>query len=134
MFQLVTEGINTADLIAAASLPSCGAVVVFEGRVRDHHHGREVIALAYSGHPKLTAIEGEKLIEETMGKFPEVEMISASHREGHLEVGEIAVGIAVCSAHRPAAFEACDYLASQLKDRLPMWKQEFFGDGTSSWT
>jgi molybdopterin synthase catalytic subunit len=134
MFTLTKTTIETSALVAAAESPSSGALVIFEGRVRNHHHDKEVTALDYSAHPTLTVPEGEKLIAETLAKFPDVERIAASHRIGLLQVGEIAVAIAITSPHRPAAFAACNHLAQQLKHRLPVWKHEHFADGTSSWT
>ncbi|MDQ8190368.1 molybdenum cofactor biosynthesis protein MoaE [Roseibacillus persicicus] len=134
MFSITTQPINPAPLIAAVESPSSGALVVFEGRVRNHHLGKDVIALNYTSHPTLAQSEGQKLVDETLAKFPDVEAIAATHRTGYLEVGEKAVVIAVSSPHRPAAFAACDYLAAQLKNRLPVWKEEHFADGEVSWT
>lgn len=134
MFQITDQPIDTAALVSQAESSSSGALVIFEGRVRNHHQGKEVTALDYSAHPILAQPEGQKLVEETLQKFPEVERIAASHRTGQLGIGEIAVAIAVTSPHRPAAFAACDYLALQLKNRLPVWKHEHFADGTRDWT
>lgn len=134
MFQITDQPIDTAALVSQAESPSAGALVIFEGRVRNHHQGKEVTALDYSAHPILAQPEGQKLVEETLQKFPEVERIAANHRTGQLGIGEIAVAIAVTSPHRPAAFAACDYLALQLKNRLPVWKHEHFADDTRDWT
>ena len=134
MFSITDQPIDTPSLVKQAESPSSGALVVFEGRVRNHHQGKEVTALAYTAHPTLAQSEGQKLISETLEKFPDVEKIAATHRTGHLGISELAVAIAVTSPHRPAAFAACDYLALQLKNRLPVWKEEFFADGDVSWT
>lgn len=134
MFTISATPIISSDLIAEVSSPSCGALVIFEGRVRNHHHGKEVTALEYSAHPALATPEGQKLVRETLEKHPAVEKIAACHRTGKLSIGEAAVVIAVVSPHRPEAFAACDYLAQQLKNRLPVWKHEFFADGTDAWT
>lgn len=134
MFSLTDQAIDTAALVSIVESDSSGALVVFEGRIRNHHHGRAVSALDYSAHPVLAPTEGAKLLAETLQKFPEVEKIAATHRIGSLAVGEIAVAIAITSPHRPAAFAACDYLAAELKYRLPVWKHEHFADGTTSWT
>ncbi len=134
MFQITDKAITTSELVSLAESPSAGALVVFEGRVRNHHHGKEVTALDYSSHPTLAQPEGQKLVAETLEKFPDVEKIAATHRTGHLAIGEIAVCIVVTSPHRPAAFAACDYLALQLKNRLPVWKHEHFADGSQDWT
>lgn len=134
MFSLSDQTIDTASLVSFVESERSGALVVFEGRIRNHHHGRAVTALDYSAHPILAPSEGQKLVAETLAKFPEVEKIAATHRTGYLPVGEIAVAIAVTSPHRPAAFAACDYLAAELKHRLPVWKHEHFADGTTAWT
>lgn len=134
MFAITDQPIDTPSLAAKVESPSSGALVIFEGRVRNHHQGKEVTALDYSAHPTLAEPEGQKLITETLEKFPDVEKIAATHRTGHLGIGEIAVTIAVTSPHRPAAFAACDYLALQLKNRLPVWKHEYFADGSQDWT
>lgn len=134
MFQITDQVIDTTNLVASVESPSSGALVIFEGRVRNHHQGKAVSALEYSAHPVLAQPEGQKLIDETLEKFPDVEKIAATHRTGHLGIGEIAVSIAVTSPHRPAAFAACDHLALQLKNRLPVWKHEHFTDGTNDWT
>ena len=134
MFNISDQSIETASLIALVESPSSGALVIFEGRVRNHHQNRLVEALQYTAHPMLAEPEGNKLVTETLEKFPDVEKIAATHRKGLLAVGEIAVTIAVTSPHRPAAFAACDYLALQLKNRLPVWKLEHFSDGSQDWT
>ena len=133
MFTITDQVIETAPLVTLVESDSSGALVVFEGRVRNHHQGRSVIALEYSAHPVLAGSEGQKLLAETRTKFPEVEKIAATHRKGYLKVGEIAVAIAVTSPHRPAAFAACDYLAAELKHRLPIWKHEHFAEGEPEW-
>ena len=134
MFSITNQPIDTASLVKKVESPNCGALVIFEGRVRNHHQGQNVTALDYSAHPTLAEPEGQKLITETLEKFPDVEKIAATHRTGQLAIGEIAVAITVTSPHRPAAFAACDHLALQLKTRLPVWKHEHFADGTKDWT
>ncbi len=134
MFSLTEQPIDSSLLIKEVETNSSGALVVFEGRIRNHHLGKKVNALDYSAHPTLAQPEGQKLITETLEKFPEVEKIAATHRTGNLSIGEIAVCIAVTSPHRPDAFAACDYLALQLKNRLPIWKHEHFADGSKNWT
>lgn len=133
MFSITDQPIDSASLVSLVESPSSGALVVFEGRVRNHHQGKEVTALDYTAHPTLAKTEGQKLIAETLEKFPDVEKIAATHRTGHLAISEIAVTIAVTSPHRPAAFAACDHLALQLKNRLPIWKHEHFADGSQDW-
>ncbi len=134
MFSISDSPLEQENLVSRVSDESAGALVIFEGRVRNHNLGRTVSSLSYTSHPKLAEPEGLALVAETKEKFPDVTAIAASHRIGKLAIGEVAVIIAVTSPHRPAAFAACDYLAQQLKHRLPVWKEEHFADGEDAWT
>jgi molybdopterin synthase catalytic subunit len=107
--------------------------VVFEGLVRNHHEGRDVEKLHYTHHPVLAQKEGERIVAETMEKFPMVKAL-AIHRIGTLEIGECAVVILAASAHREAAFEANRYLIDSIKARVPIWKQETYATGEVEWT
>jgi molybdopterin synthase catalytic subunit len=112
---------------------SAGAVVVFEGRVRNHNEGRKVSALEYEAYQILAKSEGAKILAEARIRF-EILSIKARHRVGRLEIGEIAVLVGVSSAHRSAAFDACRYVIDNLKIRLPIWKKEHYqGDTQPVW-
>ncbi|MGC6427758.1 MAG: molybdenum cofactor biosynthesis protein MoaE [Akkermansiaceae bacterium] len=112
---------------------TCGAVVAFEGLVRNHHEGRSVTRLHYEAHPVLADKEGQKVLVETLEKFPITHAL-AIHRVGTLEIGEPAVITLTASSHREAAFEANRYLIDEIKARVPIWKHEFYTDGTDEWT
>ncbi|MBP9855040.1 MAG: ThiF family adenylyltransferase [Candidatus Omnitrophica bacterium] len=111
---------------------SAGALNCFEGIVRNHNQGRQVNALEYDAYPDLCEVEMQKIFRETKNKFNIVDA-ACSHRIGRLTVGEMAVWIGVTSNHRDEAFKACRYLIDELKDRLPIWKKEYYLDENSEW-
>ena len=111
---------------------AAGAVVGFSGVVRNHDGGREVLRLEYSAHPHAEQILFEVLAEVAAG-HPQVRAIAASHRVGRLEIGDAALVAAVSADHRAAAFEACARLVETVKQRLPVWKHQYFADGTDEW-
>ena len=127
---------NTAIDVAAAKNAvadnSCGALVVFEGWIRDHSEGRRVERLEYEVYRPLAEKEGAKIIDEACQRFG-VSHAICIHREGLLELGEIAVIVCVSSPHRGEAFDACQYIIDETKTRLPIWKKEHYVSGISEW-
>lgn len=117
-----------ADVVADAA---AGAVVTFEGVVRDHDGGRGVTELDYTAHP--SAAEVIAAVCADICAAHEDVRIAAVHRTGRLRVGDTAIVCAVSSAHRAAAFAACAALVDELKARLPIWKEQHFTDGTTEW-
>jgi molybdopterin synthase catalytic subunit len=111
---------------------AAGAYVGFEGWIRDHNEGQEVLRLEYEVYRPLAIKEGEKVIEEARAKFP-ILHAECVHREGLLEIGECAVWVGVTAAHRDEAFAACRYIIDQVKVRLPIWKKEHYVAGHSGW-
>lgn len=111
---------------------AAGAVVGFAGVVRDHDDGREVIRLEYSAHPHAEQILFE-VLAEVAAAVSGVRAIAASHRIGSLRVGDTALAAAVSADHRAAAFETCARLVDVVKERLPVWKHQFFADGSDEW-
>jgi len=111
---------------------ACGACVVFEGLVRNHNEGRAVSRLAYEVYEPLAVKEGDAIMKEAMQRF-EIGRAHAIHRHGELALTEPAVVVGVSSAHRDAAFEACRYIIDEIKHRLPIWKKEYYADGTTEW-
>ena len=108
-----------------------GAVVSFQGVVRDHDHGRGVTALEYEGHPSAAQVLRE--VADEIAADPEVYAVAVSHRVGTLKIGDVALVAAVSTAHRAAAFAACARLVDEAKARLPIWKRQVFTDGTEEW-
>ena len=132
MFKLSAEPIDADALRARCAEPRGGALVTFEGRVRDRNQGRETLRLCYEAHPEMARREGERVLEEARERFDIIE-VHCVHRTGVLEVGETAVWVGVVAAHRRAALEGCGYIIDEIKKRLPVWKKEYYKDGTSTW-
>ena len=109
-----------------------GAVVGFAGVVRDHDGGRTVTRLEYSAHPSAQQTLFE-VLAEVAAASPGVRAVAASHRIGALEIGDAALVAAVASDHRAAAFETCARLVDTIKERIPVWKHQFFADGSDEW-
>lgn len=110
--------------------PGAGAVVSFVGLTRDHHLGRRVLGLEYEAHEILAKKMLEKLRDEAIQRFGLVRA-AIHHRLGRVEIGEASVVIAVSSAHRAAAFDGCRFLIDALKTNVPIWKKEFYADGSA---
>ncbi len=131
-FKLQTTVINTEQARKSLLNIQAGAYVSFEGWVRNHHDGKAVEYLEYEAYPPLCDSEAQEIICETMDKWP-LHDIKIIHRTGHLDPGDMAVWIGVTSVHRKEAFEACRYTIDELKHRVPIWKKEFYADGSSIW-
>lgn len=117
------------DLVASVE---AGAVVSFAGVVRNHDGGRTVLRLEYSAHPSAAETLFE-VLAEVAGSSAGVRAIAASHRIGPLELGDAALVVAVAADHRGAAFQTCERLVDTIKERIPVWKHQFFADGTDEW-
>ncbi|HVZ59911.1 MAG TPA: molybdopterin converting factor subunit 1 [Terriglobales bacterium] len=125
---ITRERIDTAKMTADIRCPEDGAVAVFEGIVRNHSRGRRTLYLNYEAYEGMAEKQLEALATEAMSKFA-VRDVRVAHRLGRLEIGETSVAIAVASAHRAAAFDACRWLIDTLKRTVPIWKKEYFEDG-----
>ena len=129
---LTHEPVELAEHELLVRHASAGAVVGFAGVVRNHDGGRQVLRLEYSAHPHAEQTLFE-VLAEVAAAAPDVRAIAASHRVGPLEVGEAALVAAVSADHREAAFRTCALLVDTVKERLPVWKHQFFADGTDEW-
>src|SRR5262245_4223105 len=130
MIAVQATPIDVARVLEAVEGPGEGGVVLFVGRVRDSARGRGVRRLDYEAYPAMAVSEMEALAREAGGHG--AGRVALVHRTGRLEVGEIAVAIAVAAPHRAAAFDACRWLIDALKQRVPIWKKEWYDDG-SEW-
>jgi molybdopterin synthase catalytic subunit len=131
-FSVSDTPIDVAAARQAVADRSCGALVVFEGWIRDHNEGQEVERLEYEVYRPVAVKEGERIIDEAVERFG-VSNALCIHREGLLELGEVAVLVCVSSPHRGEAFDACRYIIDQAKTRLPIWKKEHYVSGVSEW-
>jgi len=125
---IVREGIDTQTMLDGIKRPEDGAVVLFEGVVRNHTRGRQTLYLNYEAYEEMALKQMEELAERALTQFP-VRDVALAHRLGRLEIGETSVLIVVASAHRGAAFDACRWLIDTLKRTVPIWKKEYFVDG-----
>jgi len=128
IIQIVRQPIQTAEISARLKAPEDGATVVFEGIVRNQSGGRRTLYLEYEAYEAM-ALKQMEIIGEAMRNQFSVDSVALVHRLGRLEIGETSVLIAVSSAHRRAAFEACRYGIDTLKQTVPIWKKEYFEDG-----
>lgn len=126
--RIVREPIDTEAVTGRVKRPADGAVVVFDGVVRNHTRGRRTLYLAYEAYEAMALKQMEALAVEARTRF-EVRGVSIIHRLGRLNIGETSVLIVVASAHRAAAFDACRWIIDTLKKTVPIWKKEYFEDG-----
>ncbi|MEM8907317.1 MAG: molybdenum cofactor biosynthesis protein MoaE [Bacteroidota bacterium] len=105
-----------------------GVIATFVGTVRNQTQGKEVLYLEFEAYKPMAIKEMQKIAETASQRWPVAKM-AIHHRVGRLEIGEIAVVIAVATPHRKAAFAACAFAIDTLKETVPIWKKEFFQDG-----
>jgi molybdopterin synthase catalytic subunit len=129
--ELRHEELSVDEALSAVKDPAAGGIALFTGVVRDHDQDRGVLRLSYSAHPSAAA-ELRRVAEKIAARF-DVRALAAVHRLGELDVGELAVVVAVSCAHRGQAFDACRALIDELKATVPIWKHQQFGDGGSEW-
>jgi molybdopterin synthase catalytic subunit len=125
---IVREPIDSAQILGAIKRGDDGAAVVFEGVVRNQTRGRKTLYLDYEAYEEMALQQMEALAEQAVDRF-QVRDVAVVHRLGRLEIGETSVLIVAASAHRAAAFEACRWLIDTLKQKVPIWKKEYFEDG-----
>jgi molybdopterin synthase catalytic subunit len=125
---LVRQPINVADIAASIREPADGAVVVFDGTVRNQTCGRHTLYLDYTAYEPMALQQMEQLAQRALANHG-VRAVRLVHRLGRLQIGETSVFIAVASTHRAAAFDACRWLIDTLKKTVPIWKKEYFEDG-----
>ncbi len=126
--KIIRDKIDTPALLEKIKAPEDGAVVVFEGIVRNNSRGRRTLYLDYEAYEPMALKEMNGLIEQAVSRFS-VREVAMVHRTGRLEIGETSVVVVVSSAHRGAAFDACRWLIDTLKRTVPIWKKEYFEDG-----
>lgn len=120
--------INTQEVIDLVQSDACGAIDVFIGTVRNKTADKAVERLFFEAYEKMAIKEMEKIAERAKAQWP-VDKLAIFHRSGWVEIGGIAVVIAVSTPHRKASFEACQFVIDTLKETVPIWKKEHFEDG-----
>jgi molybdopterin synthase catalytic subunit len=125
---LTRDRIDAEKIVAKAKSGEDGAVVVFDGIVRNHTRGRPTLHLDYEAYEEMAVRQMRELGLKARERFA-IRQVTMVHRLGRLEIGETSVLIVVAAAHRSAAFEACRWLIDTLKQTVPIWKKETFADG-----
>ena len=120
------------EVFRAVQHAEAGGVCIFVGTIRNHAEGRAVARLVYESHPQLAAKDLRKVLGAVAAMHPTAR-VAAVHRVGNLVVGDIAVLVAASAAHREDAFQACRAAIDRIKETVPIWKHEFFVDGTATW-
>jgi molybdopterin converting factor subunit 1 len=127
-FMITRDPINASELAKPLRAANDGAVVIFEGFVRNHSRGRSTLYLEYEAYEPMAIRKMEELGSEAKRKFA-IDAIGVIHRLGRLEIGETSVAIIVTAEHRGPAFAACQFSIDRLKQIVPIWKKEYFADG-----
>lgn len=128
VFQLVHDPIRPQEIIKGLKAPDHGALVVFDGFVRNNFKGRQTLYLDYEAYGPMALAKMREIGAEMHAKFS-IHRLAIVHRLGRLQIGETSVWIAVSSPHRAAAFDACRYAIDTLKRTVPIWKKEYFAGG-----
>ncbi len=129
---LVEQAIDLPSLVQSASHPSCGAVLLFVGNVRDHHVERQVAQITYDAYRPMALARLETIVKELEDQAANLH-IRVVHRLGEVPVGEASVAIAVASPHRATAYEVSRAVLERLKQEVPIWKLEHYADGQVLW-
>lgn len=128
VIRIIRDPIRPGEILASLKAPEDGAMVVFDGFVRNNFKGRETLYLEYEAYEPMAYSKMREIGVAIREKFP-IDRLAIVHRLGRLEIGETSVFIAVSSPHRAAAFDACRYAIDTLKRTVPIWKKEFFAGG-----
>lgn len=128
MFEVVDHPIDEQAVARAVADPAAGGICTFSGVVRDNSRGKRVLYLEYEAYPEMAVKQMDVIAAEVRARWS-IRQIAMVHRTGRLEIGEASVVIAVSSAHRGEAFEACRYAIDRLKQILPVWKKEVWEGG-----
>ena len=132
MFRISNTELIHNELAKSVEDEKAGAIVFFDGRVRNHNEGLSVKSLEYQCYAEMAVKEGQKIIDEAKALF-KFHHAFCIHREGHLAIGDVAVWVGVSSSHREVAFKACQYIIDEVKARVPIWKKEHYTDKLPEW-
>lgn len=128
MSYLTDQPIDARALVERVMRPSDGAYVLFEGVVRNHHHGKAVESIFYDAYRPMAEKEIDTIVRDVAAQFPTTAM-AVVHRLGLLLVGDASIAIVAASPHRAEAFAACRLLIDRIKETVPIWKKERGPDG-----
>ncbi|MBI1184498.1 molybdenum cofactor biosynthesis protein MoaE [bacterium] len=129
LIELSHEAIVVNEVIDFCRDPQCGSVNVFAGTVRNQAKGKEVTHLFFEAYETMALQELHKIADKAAEKWP-IHKIAIVHRLGNVQVGQDAVLIVVATPHRKEGFESCAFVIDSLKKSVPIWKKEFWVDGS----
>ena len=132
-FAITLAPLDIQEIYQLASEPEYGAVVVMSGTVRNQTDGKPVIYLEYQAYEPMAMVIFRQIADEIKQKWADANKVVIHHRIGKLKIGDISVLVAVGCPHRAEAFEACRYAIDTLKHNAPIWKKEYWSDGSSNW-
>lgn len=129
---ITEEPIDLNSVLRRVNHPHVGARVLFSGEIRASNHGQNVVRLEYTAHKLLAEKHMNEVLKAAAEEFP---LIAAAciHRVGLLEISECAVAVLTCGRHRRETYAANRYIIDRVKAETPIWKREFFADGSSVW-
>ena len=127
--QLNAEPLDLAACYDFVQDPTCGGINLFVGAIRNHNDGEEVTHLEFSSYDGMALKEMRKICERAVHEHG-LARVALHHRKGELQIGDVAVIVAVASPHRAASFAGCQFVIDELKKHVPIWKKEFRADGT----
>ena len=129
LFEITDQEISVDAVIARLADPANGAVATFVGVVRGQTDGRETLYLEYDAYPEMAERTLAQVGKDVQARWSEIRQVVVIHRIGRLDVGETAIVIALCAAHRRQVFEALHYAIDRIKEIAPIWKKEITADG-----
>ncbi|MCC3159798.1 molybdenum cofactor biosynthesis protein MoaE [Hymenobacter sp. 15J16-1T3B] len=130
LIELTDRPIDVAAVLQAVQADGAGAVNSFIGTIRNRSTGRRVVRLHYEAYDQMAVHQLRKVAEQAVAKWPMLQQVAVVHRKGTLEIGDVAVVVAVSTPHRAESFAACQYIIDTLKEVVPIWKKEEYEDGT----
>ena len=130
--ELTQTAIDHTAVVEKVRSHQAGAVVLFLGTVRELTAGKRTESLDYEAYPEMAVKQINQLLDEAQTRWPVIQA-AVVHRVGHLELGDIAVAVAVSTPHRKDAFEAGQWVMDRIKEVVPIWKKEHWADGSTEW-
>lgn len=121
--------LNVSAINSKVKRPSNGGIVTFQGTTRDNTDGHAVTHLEYEAYEEMATKVIASIVSEAESQWG-IDDVVVAHRLGQVEVGEISMVVAVGYPHRKQAFTACSYIVDRIKEIAPIWKKEFFNDGS----
>ncbi|USK87417.1 molybdenum cofactor biosynthesis protein MoaE [Peribacillus asahii] len=129
LFEITHSPISVEALISKVSRREAGAITTFIGTVREFTKGKKTLSLEYQAYEPMAVKMLSQIGDEIQQRWPDA-LTAITHRVGKLDITEVAVVIAVSSPHRKTAYEANEYAIERIKQIVPIWKKEFWEDGT----